>query len=132
MKKAIKVTLICLAVFVALILSTVGFFFLIIEPNVTIFGKEKLDLDKLTVYSRSVTLLDAYGNPIDDADYFGNNNISVKIDDLSENTVNAFIAIEDKRFYSHSGVDYKRMASASPPWRCMTAPSRTPRSSCKS
>ncbi len=115
MKKASKATkfvLICLAVFVGIVLLAAGFFFLLIEPNVTIFGSERLELDKLTTYSRSVTLLDAYGNPIDDAVYFGNNNISVNIDTLPKNTVDAFIAIEDKRFYSHHGVDYKRMASA--------------------
>ncbi|MDE6200915.1 MAG: penicillin-binding protein [Clostridiales bacterium] len=112
MKKASKVTLICLAVFVGIILLAASFFFLLIEPNVTVFGSERLDLDKLTTYSRSVTLLDAFGNPIDDAVYFGNNNISVDIDSLPEHTLNAFIAIEDKRYYTHHGVDYKRMASA--------------------
>nr|MDE5563149.1 penicillin-binding protein [Clostridiales bacterium] len=112
MKKAYKVTLICLAVFIVVILLAIGFFFLLIEPNVNIFGFERLDLGKLTSYSQSVTLLDAYGNPIDDAVYFGNNNISVNIDTLPEHTLNAFIAIEDKRYYSHNGVDYKRMASA--------------------
>ncbi|MDE5593536.1 MAG: penicillin-binding protein [Clostridiales bacterium] len=112
MKKAYKVVLICLAVFVGVVLLATGFFFLLIEPDVTIFGSEQLDLDKLTSYSHSVTLLDAYGNPIDDAVYFGNNNISVDIDTLPEHTLNAFIAIEDKRYYSHHGVDYKRMASA--------------------
>ncbi|MDE7107489.1 MAG: transglycosylase domain-containing protein, partial [Clostridiales bacterium] len=112
MKKAYKIALICLAVFVGIVLLAAGFFFLLIEPNVTIFGSERLDLDKLTTYSRSVTLLDANGNPIDDAVYFGNNNISVNIDTLPNHTLNAFIAIEDKRYYSHHGVDYKRMVSA--------------------
>lgn len=110
--KALKIALICLAVFVGVILLAAGFFFLLIEPDVTIFGSERLDLDKLTTYSRSVTLLDAYCNPIDDAVYFGNNNISVNVDVLPKHTLDAFIAIEDKRFYSHHGVDYKRMASA--------------------
>lgn len=112
MKKASKITLICLAVFVGVVLLAAGFFFLLIEPNVTIFGSERLDLDKLTTYSRSVTLLDAHGNPIDDAVYFGNNNISVDVDNLPKHTLNAFIAIEDKRYYSHHGVDYKRMVGA--------------------
>ena len=32
--------------------------------------------------------------------------------ELPENLRNAFVAIEDKRFYSHKGVDYKGMARA--------------------
>ncbi|MDE7163871.1 MAG: penicillin-binding protein [Clostridiales bacterium] len=111
MKKSLKVTFICMAVFVVLVLLAVGFFFLVIEPDITLFGNDKLDMDKLTGYSDSVMLLDVYGDPIDDA-FFGGNSISVKVDDLSADTLNAFIAIEDKRFYSHHGVDYRRMASA--------------------
>ena len=34
------------------------------------------------------------------------------IDKLSENTLNAFISIEDKDFYKHHGVNYKRIAGA--------------------
>lgn len=111
MKKSLKVTFICMAVFVVVVLLAVGFFFLLIEPDITLFGNDKLDMEKLTGYSKSVMLLDAHGDPIDDA-FFGGNKISVKIDDLSDDTLNAFIAIEDKRYYSHHGVDYRRMASA--------------------
>ncbi len=38
---------------------------------------------------------------------------STSYDDLSENLINAFICIEDKRFMEHSGVDWKRTAAAS-------------------
>ncbi|MCH5154225.1 MAG: penicillin-binding protein [Clostridiales bacterium] len=112
MKKAVKISLIVVAVFVGTVLLAVGFFFLLIEPDVTVFGKEKLNMDKLNTYSHSITILDVYGNPIDDAVYFGKNNISVQIKDLPKHTIDAFIAIEDKRFYSHHGADYRRMASA--------------------
>lgn len=111
MKKAGKITLISVIVFIVLISLVVGAFFIIIEPNFKLFGASELNLDKLTSYSRTVTILDVNGDPIDDALY-DNNKVYVKFDDLSPNTVNAFIAIEDKRFYKHHGVDYKRMASA--------------------
>lgn len=111
MKKAAKVSLICVGVFFAVIAILVGVFFLLIEPNIS-FGKSNdLDLGKLTSYSRTVTLLDKYGNPIDDAAY-DKNSIYVRFDELPDYTVNSFIAIEDKRFYKHHGVDYKRVASA--------------------
>ncbi|MCH5155527.1 MAG: penicillin-binding protein [Clostridiales bacterium] len=108
----IKISLIIVAVIIGVVLLTIGFFFILIEPDITAFGSDRLDVDKLNSYSQSVTLLDVFGNPIDDSIYFGNNNISVCVDDLQDHTLNAFIAIEDKRFYSHHGVDYRRMASA--------------------
>ncbi len=37
---------------------------------------------------------------------------SVKIEEVNEYTKNAFISIEDKNFYKHHGLNYKRMASA--------------------
>lgn len=111
MRKSVKVVLICLAVFVGVIALAVGAFFIIIEPNVKIFGFATLDMDQLTSYSRTATILDTNGRPIEGTLY-DNNKIYVRIDDLPEHTVNAFVAIEDKRFYGHSGIDYKRMASA--------------------
>lgn len=111
MKKAVKVSLIVFAVIAAVIALAIGFFFLLIEPSVNIFGLNNVDEYKLTSVSRTVTVLDADGKPIDDARY-DINKIYVSIDELPSNTVNAFIAIEDKRFYKHNGVDYKRICSA--------------------
>ncbi len=36
----------------------------------------------------------------------------VTFDQISDDLINAFIAIEDKRFYSHSGIDYQRSCFA--------------------
>lgn len=37
---------------------------------------------------------------------------SIKLDEMSEYLPNAYVAIEDKRFYKHNGVDLKRTAGA--------------------
>jgi len=111
MKKAVKISLIIFIVIITLIALSIGFFFMIIEPDIKIFGNSDVDFDRFTSYSQTVTITDVNGEPIDDALCAGNKSY-VRIDDISNNTVNAFIAIEDKRFYSHKGVDYKRMASA--------------------
>lgn len=44
--------------------------------------------------------------------YDGENTIAVTYNQLPENLVNAFIAIEDKRFRSHNGVDWITTAQA--------------------
>lgn len=43
--------------------------------------------------------------------FFYENRTTVPIEEISPNVVNALIATEDHRFYSHWGVDMKRMAS---------------------
>ncbi len=119
MKKAAKISLITISVVIALIACAVGVFFMLIEPRINIIpNSRKLDTALLTSYSDTVTILDVNGNPLDDAIFFGNK-IAVDIDDLPKHTADAFIAIEDKRFYSHKGVDYKRMASAL--WKNITS-----------
>lgn len=37
---------------------------------------------------------------------------SIDVTELNKNTVNAFLAAEDKRFYEHEGVDYARTVAA--------------------
>ncbi|MCM1367359.1 MAG: penicillin-binding protein [Roseburia sp.] len=111
MKKSAKITWIIFSVILGIVASAVGIFFILIEPNINVIETPDLDLTQLTSYSRTVVFLDADGNPIDDAMYDGNK-FYVRLDDLPSHTVDAFIAIEDKRFFDHGGIDYKRMASA--------------------
>lgn len=40
--------------------------------------------------------------------YFVQNRTNVRYDQISPNVINALIATEDARFYSHSGIDFKR------------------------
>ena len=44
--------------------------------------------------------------------YFAENRTNVKFQDISPNVVNALIATEDARFYSHSGVDIRALGRA--------------------
>lgn len=74
-------------------------------------GIPDLDLSKRINYSQASELYDQDGNYL--MSYGTAENIDwVSIDDTPENLQNAFIAIEDKRFYSHHGIDIKRTAGA--------------------
>ncbi|MFC0583028.1 transglycosylase domain-containing protein [Micrococcoides hystricis] len=44
------------------------------------------------------------------AKFFEENRIPVKIDDISENMIDAIVSIEDERFYEHHGVDGQGLA----------------------
>lgn len=56
-------------------------------------------------------IFDLNGNLID-AFYSGQNRNTVSIDDISPYLVQATLAIEDRRFYDHSGIDLKGLARA--------------------
>ena len=74
-------------------------------------GIPDLDLSKRTDYSQASELYDQDGNYL--MSYGSAENIEwVSISDVPDSLKNAFVAIEDKRFYSHHGIDIKRTAGA--------------------
>ncbi|MBP5242966.1 MAG: transglycosylase domain-containing protein, partial [Clostridia bacterium] len=70
----------------------------------------KLNTDKLNTAQESVTLFDGEGNPVSQCSFSGKSEVS--FGEIPSHTVNAFLAAEDKNFFSHHGFDYKRMAMA--------------------
>lgn len=102
MKKALKIGLI---VFLGLIILTMGVFI-----SLTLSIKNvNLDTSKLINVNNSIIYYDRFNNPIEETSY---SNQTVSIKELPNHVKNAFISIEDKRFYSHNGVDYKALARA--------------------
>lgn len=111
MKNSLKVAA-KIFIFILIVLITMIFSILIIlEPNVRVEGLMELDTNRLTEIDASVTFLDENYNKISQPLTNGSK-VYVKLSDLPEHTVNAFIAAEDKRFYSHSGIDHLRIISA--------------------
>lgn len=58
----------------------------------------------------STTVYDTEGKEITKLMSSGSNRIYVKIGDISKNLQNAFVAIEDERFWKHNGIDLKGIA----------------------
>lgn len=102
----------CAAVLVGLIsVSTVGLYVL---KNMADFvnGDVAIDLDEYKVNQSQTTILytvDDNGNEIELTRLHGEENrIWVDLDEMPQDLQDAFIALEDERFDTHMGVDWKR------------------------
>lgn len=102
-KKALKITaLVLLISFVFIILGGV-IFYVIVTKDIN------LNKNELEVYAEETKFTDVCGDPITlPAEY----KIVAPLNEISPHIVNAFVALEDKRFYSHHGLDYRRIVGA--------------------
>ena len=69
------------------------------------------DTDRLNEVYTSLTVLDDLGEPLAEPLYL-NNYKQIPLDALHDYTYMAFVAVEDKRFFDHGGIDYRRVAGA--------------------
>ncbi len=76
-------------------------------------AKDTPDLNSVDLDSYSVTtsILDKDGNSVGNL-HAGENRVPVDFDEISPNAVNALVAIEDQRFYTHNGIDPIRIGGA--------------------
>ena len=103
LKKAILIIFVLL---VLLVLIGVG-----IIAGIFFSDKFKLTEEDLTIKNINGTVLDKDGNIIATLSGAENRKI-VSTEDMPEYLPKAFIAIEDKRFYEHKGIDIKRTTYA--------------------
>ena len=107
MKKFIKISLIIFTILLLVGLVALGLYISSIYINARAI---KLDENALSSPYISVQVLDSENKPIKEDNEI--NKSFASINSLSDNTKNAFISIEDKSFYQHHGVNYKRIAKA--------------------
>lgn len=107
MSKTKKIMLSLLITFTVLTIITLTLFmvyFYSVKNSVT-FSK-----DNLMYLNSQITMYDTNNQKIDQLN-IANKNI-VSIEKIPEHTKQAFISIEDKQFYKHHGLNYKRIAKA--------------------
>lgn len=100
MKRVLKAFLIAAGVLLVLILALLLYYF-------GITANVRLDRNKLALSTACIRLYDGNGEQIE-----GAKRKSVALSELPAHVPQAFIAVEDKRFYSHHGLDYRRIAGA--------------------
>lgn len=88
-----------ISIFIIIIVSIMFF---------SVYFSAKLDKNAIISPKAEITLVDNNGKTIENKRLYK----YVRYEDISPNIVNAFVALEDKRFYSHRGVDYYRTAGA--------------------
>lgn len=71
----------------------------------------RLDVSRLTNFRQSVLIFDANGN-LATLRHGAQNRVCISVKDLSKDTIHAFIATEDTRFFQHSGLDLWRLGGA--------------------
>ena len=70
----------------------------------------ELNLDRLEEFSAKSYIYDRDGNLL--TDYGGIGNVTwVRYEDCPQYLIDAFISIEDERFFNHNGFDFKRLVS---------------------
>ena len=104
MKKSVKILLAIGITISALILIAVSTFLIITAGT-------NLQPEKLVDYGKTITIYDDEGNKIEDTSLITKQK-TVKVNDLQQHTINAFIASEDRDFYKHDGLNYKRILKA--------------------
>ena len=73
------------------------------------FSSVSLDKNKLNFSSSVVKVFDNYNKQIKPSLI---ENKNVVFEEIPKNVINAFISIEDKNFYSHKGINFKRILKA--------------------
>ena len=104
MVKFLKITAVILAGFAVFAGALTLTFFVLTKDA-------RLDESKLLSVDTGITVFDSDGEEIANASATGKRK-TVPIENLRQHTVQAFIASEDRTFYSHKGLNGKRMLKA--------------------
>ncbi len=108
MKKPLKIVLItiCSLLLFSVITAALTVAFVVSEESYV-----SLDYDKLTTVNCTLTILDKCGQPIDEPLELENTKV-IAVSSLNDYTINCFVSIEDKRFFSHGGIDIRSIFRA--------------------
>lgn len=107
--KTKKVLKVLLFVFIGLVVVGIGVVLGVL--NSVLKDTEALDYSQLKNLKLTTTVLDKDGNQIGTISS-GENRLLIDYEDLPDYLVDAVVAIEDERFWTHSGVDIKRTGAA--------------------
>lgn len=91
--------------FLTIFVMVAGYIFAIIKTT------PPLDVDAVLSLNQPSSLFDSSGNFIDNL-HTDEERYVIKSSEIPKNLKNAFVSIEDERFYKHKGIDIQRIAGA--------------------
>ena len=96
----------CLFTILVALSTGVGMFMGIID------SAPDIDVESIVPMGYATTIYDSAGNLTDTLVMAGANREEAAYDELPKDLINAFIAIEDSRFWSHNGIDLRSISRA--------------------
>lgn len=96
---------------IAISIAVIAFFAVMTAAGLIIFinSDEDVDVNALAITNSVPEVYDVNSQP---TSYYLSGEISADYDEVPQHLKDAFVALEDKRFYEHHGVDYYRIAGA--------------------
>lgn len=94
------------------VFSLTTFVVCILSPSIKIAGFATLDQNRLNEINKTISIMGKYDNAPFTVSVNPKKTLVVRLDDLNKYTIDAFVAVEDKRFFSHDGVDWIRVFGA--------------------
>ncbi len=91
------------------LLTIIILFGVLLTAFFSITSSVKLNSEKFINFKKSVVFYDIDGNEISSEN---DKNKLTTFENLPKNLINAFISIEDKRFYKHNGIDFRGLFRA--------------------
>ena len=107
MKKVLKISLIVFFI-MTIIVAIIGVIFITNIMNET--KNVTFDKNKIISATKQINVYSDNGELVENTSVDGKK--IVPLSDLKDDTINCFLSIEDKNFYKHNGVNYKRIAKA--------------------
>ena len=107
MKKVLKISLIVFFI-MTIIVAIIGVIFITNIMNET--KNVTFDKNKIISATKQINVYSDNGELVENTSVDGKK--IVPLSDIKDDTINCFLSIEDKNFYKHNGVNYKRIAKA--------------------
>ncbi len=106
-KNIIKYVIIAISTLIACTILVVSLFLLGVFSS---FSGVDWSANELMTADNNIIILDSNGETLN-CDYYNNRPVT-HIEELPQHLLNAFVSIEDKKFYTHNGINPKRIVSA--------------------
>lgn len=110
--RKLTVTLSILLIFAMLLTGTLGAAFIHGSFDALVDNSKDITFDDIAPSNYYTTIYDSENNVMEKLVMAGSNREEVSLSEIPDDLINAFVAIEDERFWQHNGIDLKGILRA--------------------